>query len=96
MPKTGTSECYFVNVDHKGIERLIILVKEYLDDLKLPREYNVNVYPGMIPLDSIVLEITGPDEDEIKAIHLRLTSKILELCEKNSIESHGFEPLEIR
>jgi len=96
MPKTGTSECYFLNVNHKGIERLITMVKEHLDDLKLPREYNVNIYPGMIPLDSIVIEITGPDENEIKAIHLRLTSKILELCEKNGIESHGFEPLEIR
>ncbi len=96
MPKTGISECYFVNVNHKSVERLIVMVKEYLADLKLSHEYNVNVYPGMIPLDSIVLEITGPGEDEIRAIHLRLTSKILGLCEKNGVESHGFEPLEIR
>ncbi len=59
-------------------------------------EYNVNTYAGIMPLDSIVLEIPGPNEDGIKAIHLRLTSKILELCEKNGIESHGFEPVDIR
>lgn len=67
-----------------------------MDKLKLPSEYSVNLYPSMVPLNGIALEITGPSEDEIQAIYLRLTSKILELCEKSGIESHGFEPLEIR
>lgn len=95
MPKTGTSECYFVDLNHRGVERLIDMVKSYLKETSLPRGYDVNIYPGMVPLTSIVLEISGPDEKEIKALHLRLTSKILEICEKSGIESHGFEPLHI-
>ncbi len=95
MSKTGTSECYFVNLNHHCVGRLIGMVKSYLGELRLPRGYSVNVYPGMIPLSSIVVEITGSREDQIKALHLRITSKILEICERNGIESHGFEPLKI-
>jgi hypothetical protein len=82
-------------LNHRGLERLIDMVKSYLGELRLPRGYSVDVYPGMIPLSSIVVEITGSREDEIKALHLRITSKILEICERNGIESHGFEPLKI-
>jgi hypothetical protein len=71
------------------------MVKSYLEELHLPQGYSVDVYPGMIPLGSIVVEITGSREDEIKALHLRITSKILEICERNGIEAHGFEPLKI-
>jgi len=95
MRKTGVSECYFVDLNHRGIERLIDMVKSYLKETSLPRGYDVNIYPGIIPLTSIVLEITGPNEEGIKALHLRLTSKVLEICEKSGIESHGFEPLKI-
>jgi len=95
MLKTGVSECYFVNLNHRGVERLIEMVKSYLKETSLSLGYDVNIYPGMIPLSSIVLEITGPDEEEIKTLHLRLTSKILEICERRDIESHGFEPLKI-
>jgi len=95
VPKTGTSECYFINLNHHGVERLMGMVKSYLEELRLPRGYSVDVYPGMIPLGSIVVEITGSKENEIKALHLRITSKILEICERNGIESHGFEPLKI-
>jgi len=95
MPKTGVSECYFVNLNHRGVERLIEMVKSYLKETSLPPGYDINIYPSMIPLSSIVLEIMGPDEEEIKALHLRLTSKILEICERRGIESHGFEPLKI-
>lgn len=95
MPKTGTSECYFINLNHHCVERLINMVKSYLEELRFPRGYSVDVYAGMIPLGSIVVEITGSKEDEIKALNLRITSKILEICERNGIESHGFEPLKI-
>jgi len=95
MPKTGTCECYFMGASHQRVESLIGLVKADLGKLRLPSGYSVNIYQGMIPLGSMVVEITGEDEEEIKAIHLRVTSKILEVCEKNGIEAHGFEPLQI-
>lgn len=95
MPKTGTCECYFMGASHQRVKGLIGLVKADLGDLSLPAGCSVDIYQGMTPLGSMVVEITGGDEEEIRAIHLRVTSKILEVCERNGVESHGFEPLRI-
>jgi len=52
--------------------------------------YLLRVFPG-----NIIIEVTGPNEEKIKALDLKAVSKILEICEKGSIDYHVFGPLEI-
>ena len=43
----------------------------------------------------LIIEIVGPEEEEIRRMDLKAISKILEICEKEGIEHHNFEPLDI-
>lgn len=94
IAKIGRRECYLFKVGNYSIESLINIVKSVLDKMSLPGEYGVNIYPGKYGVN-VVIEITGPEEEKIKNIDLRVTSKILEICEKRDINCHIFERLEI-
>jgi hypothetical protein len=61
-------------------------VKEAAEELELPEEYDVRIYKNIhsccgVGGPSIVIEINGSEEDGIREIDLRATSKILEYWE---------------
>lgn len=92
MSKIGGREVYFVNaMNPHQIDFLIEKVKEVVKEMKLPVNYDVKIYKNVLSCCgigglSIVIEIVGPDEDEIKAIDARAMSRILEFCEKEGLE----------
>jgi len=91
LSKLGRREYFLFNVTDKNIESLIDEIKSTINP---PREYNVNVYPGKYGVN-VVVEISGPETRKIKNIDLEISSKVLEICEKRSIECHMMERLEI-
>jgi hypothetical protein len=72
------------------IDDLINNIEQIIEEMKLPATYNVKVFKnifsccGTAGLD-IIMEVVGPDEETLKAIDLRVTSRVLEFCEK-----HGY------
>jgi hypothetical protein len=92
MSKIGGREVYFVNAMHPWqIDFLVDKVKEVVKDMSLPPDYDVRIYKNVLSCCGIgglglIIEIVGPDEDEIKAIDLRAISRILEFCEKEGLE----------
>jgi len=91
LSKLGRREYFLFNVTDKNIGSLIDEIKSTINP---PRKYNVNVYPGKYGVN-VVVEISGPDVGKIKNIDLEISSKVLEICEKRSIECHMMETLEI-
>jgi len=100
MPMIGRRECYLIRINSQNVERLAEQVNSALVEVGVPDECSVKVYKnfftccGFSP-GNIIIEVTGPDEEKIKAIDLKAVSKILEICEKGSINYHVFGPLEI-
>jgi len=100
MSKIGRRECYLIKISSQNVERLAEQVNSALAEMGIPDECSVNVYKnfftccGFSP-GNIIIEVTGPSEEKIKAIDLKAVSKILEICEKGKIDHHVFGPLEI-
>jgi hypothetical protein len=100
MSKISCREVYFIKASGPNVDYLINKVKAAVDEIGLPPKYDINVYKNVYACcglsgTGIILEVTGPSEKKIKSIDLKAVSKILELCEKEGIEHHHFEPLEI-
>lgn len=100
MSKVSCREVYFIKASGPNVDYLINKVKAAVDEVGLPPKYDINVYKNVYACcglsgTGIILEVTGPSEKKIKSIDLKAVSKILELCEKEGIEHHHFEPLEI-
>jgi hypothetical protein len=86
------------------VEELINIVKQTIEEMKLPSAYNVKIFKNIFSccgtggLD-LILEVTGPEEETLEAIDLRAASKVLEYCEKQgySMGAHSlgrFESIE--
>jgi hypothetical protein len=86
------------------VEELINIVKQTIEEMKLPSTYNVKIFKNIFSccgtggLD-LILEVTGSDEETLKAIDLRAASRVLEYCEKQgySMGAHSlgrFESIE--
>ena len=100
MSKIGRRECYLIKISSQNVERLIEQVNSALAEMNIPSECSVNVYRSVfaccgVSPNEVIIEVTGPNEEEIKAIDLRAASKIIEICEKRGIDYHMFGPLEI-
>lgn len=103
MPKIGCREVYFINAmrTHQ-IDFLIDKIKEAVKEMGVPPEYDIKIYKNVYSCcglggNSIIIEVTGIEEEKIKAIDLRAVSRILEFCEKEGYEvgHHSLEPYEI-
>jgi len=88
MPNVGCREIYFIEgkQSHK-IDFLIDKVKEVVNEMSLPPQYDVRIYKNVYACcgvggNSLIVEVVGPEEKTIKAIDLRAMSKILEFCER--------------
>jgi len=69
------------------VDDLIDNVKQIVEDMKLPSTYNVKVFKNIFSCCGtgdleLILEVVGPDEETLKDIDLRATSRVLEFCEK--------------
>jgi len=100
MSKVSLRECYFIKATGANINYLIEKVKSAIEEEGVPPNYHINVYKNVyaccgVSGSGIIVEIRGPEEEKIRKIDLRVVSKILEFCEKEGIEHHAFEPLEI-
>jgi spore maturation protein SpmB len=98
MPKIGCREIYFIKaMNSHHVDFLIEKVKEVVEKMGLPSEYDVRIYKNVFSCCGIgglgvIIEIVGPEEETIKAIDLRALSRILEFCEKEGYEvgHHSF------
>jgi hypothetical protein len=100
MSKVSCREVYFIKASGPNVDYLINKVKTAVEEIGLPPKYNISIYKNVyaccgVSGTGLILEVTGPSEKKIKSIDLKAVSKILELCEKEKIEHHHFEPLEI-
>jgi hypothetical protein len=83
------------------VDELINVVKRTIDEMKLPSAYNVKIFKNIFSccgtggLD-LILEVTGPEEETLKAIDLRAASRVLEYCEKQgySMGAHSLGQFE--
>jgi hypothetical protein len=103
MSQIGCREIYFVKAMHsRNINFLIDKVKEVVKEMGVPPEYDIRVYKNVYACCGIgglgvIIEVVGPEKDKIKAIDLRVVSRILEFCEKEGYEVgyHHFEQHEV-
>jgi len=100
MSKISCRECYFVKISSKNIDSLIERVQSAVKEMGIPPEYDIRVYKNVyaccgVSGIGVIIEVLGPEEKKIRAIDLKAMSKILELCEKEGLEYHTFEPLEV-
>jgi len=100
MNKVSCRECYFIKAAGAKIDYLIEKIKSAIEEVGVPPKYDVNVYKNVyaccgISGTGLIVEITGPEEEEIRRIDLKAVSKTLEICEKEGIEHHTLEPLDI-
>lgn len=102
MPSIGCREIYFVKaVQVHQIDFLIDKVKEAVQQMKLPPEYDVRIYRNVYSCCGIgglgiIIEVAGPEEDKIKSVDHRALSRVMEFCEKEGYEvgHHTFEKYE--
>ncbi len=100
MPLTSHRECHLIGVKNEDLNRFVEEVKTYLEEGKIPEDYVINVYKdavaccGYFPI-GVTVEIQGPEKQSIEDLDLKMYSKIIEICEREGIEHHECEPLEI-
>jgi hypothetical protein len=98
MAKIGCREVYFNDAMRMHrIDFLIDKVKESLNAMRLPSEYDIKIYKNVQTCCGVgglglVVEAAGPDEEKLRAIDLRAMSRILEFCEENGVDitHHSF------
>lgn len=105
MPMVSCREIHFSQCpDTDQVDKLINIVRQTIEEMKLPSAYNVKIFKNIFSccgtggLD-LILEVTGPEEQTLKAIDLRAASRVLEYCEKQgySMGAHSlgrFESIE--
>jgi len=92
MPKMGCREVHFIKATRPSqVDFLIDKVKEAVEGMKLPPEYDVRIYKNVYTCCGVgglglIIEVVGPEEEKIKQIDLRAVSKILEFCEKEGLD----------
>ena len=92
MPNMGCREVYFVKaMQTHQVDFLIDKVKEAVEGMKLPPEYDVRIYKNVYTCCGVgglglIIEVVGPEEEKIKEIDLRAVSKVLEFCEKEGLD----------
>jgi hypothetical protein len=92
MPKMALREIHFVKATNPHqIDFLVDKVKEAVSQMNVPSDYDVRIYKNVFSCCGIgglalIIEIVGPEEEQLKAIDLRAMSRILEFCEKEGLE----------
>jgi len=100
MSKISLRECYFIKSSGANLDYLVEKVKSAIEEAGVPPKYHINVYKNVyaccgVSGTGLIVEIRGPQEEKIRSLDFKAVSKILEICEKEGIEHHSFEPLEV-
>jgi hypothetical protein len=100
MSKVSCRECYFIKVKGQNVDDIIERVRSAIKEFGVPPKYDINVYKNVYACCGVsgvglIIEITGPEEKKIRTLDLKAVAKIMEICEKEGLESHTFEPLDI-
>ena len=88
----GCREIHFINATKPSqVDFLIDKLKEAVEAMKLPREYDVRIYRNVYACCGIgglglIVEVVGPEEEKIKEIDVKAVSKIMEFCEKEGLD----------
>ena len=90
LSKLGRRELFFFNITDRNIESIIDVIKSTINSCK----HTINVCSGKYGVN-VVIEISRPDEEQIKQIDFELSAKVLEICEKRNIGVHLIQPMEI-
>jgi hypothetical protein len=90
ISKLGRRELFFFNITDRNIETVIDEIKS----TRISHEYTIDVYSGKYGIN-VIIEVLGPDEEGIRQIDFKLSSKILEICERRNIGVHLIEPIQI-
>lgn len=91
MIKRGHREC-FVATDHSKLETLREKMELAVSEIDVPSECKVNVYSDTFK--KITLEVSCPDEENLKAVDLKAFSKFVEVCENENLATHFCDSLE--
>lgn len=100
MALISQRSCHLIGLENDEINWFVKQVKTFLEQERIPEEYAVNVYKdavaccGFFPI-GVAVEIQGPKEQIIKDLDFMIYSKIIEICEREGIETHECDPLEI-
>ncbi len=100
MALISQRECHLIGVKNEDLNRFVEEIKTFLEKEKIPEDYAINVYKdsvaccGYFPI-GVSVEIEGPQEQPIEDLDFMIYSKIIEICEREDIEYHECEPLEI-
>ncbi len=92
--------CHLAGTKNEDINRFVEEIKFFLEEAKIPENYTVDVYKdqvtccGVFPI-GVAIEIEGPKKQAIEDLDLKIYAKIIEICEREGIEHHECEPLEI-
>ncbi len=93
-------ECHLIGVKNEDLNRFVEEIKTFLEEEKMPEDYVINVYKdavaccGYYPI-GVAVEIQGPKKQLIEDMDLKMYSKIIEICEREGIEYHECNPLEV-
>ncbi len=91
--------CHLPNVKNEDLNRIVEEIKSFAE-ATIPEACTVNVYKdqvtccGYLPI-GVAIEIQGPKKQIIKDFDEKIYGKIIEICEREGIESHEFTPLGI-
>jgi hypothetical protein len=92
MSRIGCREVYFIKATQSHqVDFLIDKVKEVVKEMRLPPEYDIRIYKNVYSCCGVgglgvIIEVVGPEEEQIKAVDLRAMSRILEFCEKEGYD----------
>ncbi|MFX0203983.1 MAG: hypothetical protein ACFFCW_48415 [Candidatus Hodarchaeota archaeon] len=89
---TNLRSCHLTDLESEDLDRIVDEIKSFAE-AAMPEAYTANVYKdhvtcsGDLPI-GITIEIEGPNEQTIKRLDEKLYAKIIEICEREGIESH--------
>ena len=100
MLQISRRECYMLELKSEELDKIVSKIKASLENWEIPEGYAVNVYKdrvaccGFITL-GIAVEIEGPSRRTIEDLDVKLSAKIIEICEQEGIHEHEFTSLRI-
>ena len=91
--------CHLPYLKSEDLDRIVVEIKSFAEAV-MPEAYTANVYKdhvtccGYLPI-GVAVEIEGPNKQIIKSLDEKLYAKIIEICEREGIETHECNPLEV-
>jgi hypothetical protein len=89
-----------LNLKYKELDEFIDEVKSSIANENIPKGYTVSVHKdqvvccGIFPV-GVAIEIEGAEDKLVKELDVMTYSKILGIWEKNNIEYHESQPLQV-